>query len=152
MEIKNLYKSKKVRYAVGSIVVLGLFLLVFQAGVFLGYHRAIFSGNLGNNYARTFEGLEGEATSTDSWGHMFRRDVPGGHGAVGQIVKVNLPTIVLATSNNVEEIIRLSGDTVIRHFMDSATSTDLKLGDTVVVIGAPNSQGEIDARLVRIMQ
>jgi hypothetical protein len=149
MEIKNLYKSRKVRYAVGSIVVLGFLLLVFQAGVFLGYHRAIFSANLGDNYLRTFEG---DASSTEYSSGFFGRDFPGGHGAMGTVVKVNLPLIVVATPNNVEEIVRITDDTIIRHFMDSASSTNLVLGNTVVVIGFPNTNGEIEARLIRIIK
>lgn len=148
MEIKHLYKSKKVRYAVGSIVVLAFILAIFQAGVYLGYHRAIFSAHLGDNYVRTFEG----ASSTDMWMRMQHRDLPGGYGTVGKVVKTSTSTIIVAAPNNVEETVQINSDTIIRQFRDAATTTNIMVGDTVVVIGSPSSNGEIGAKLIRILK
>ena len=148
MEIKHLYKSKKARYAIGTIVVLGFVLMVFQAGVYLGYHRAIFSAHLGDNYVATFEG----STSTDMWMRMQHRDLPGGYGAVGKVVKVGSSTIVVATPNNVEETVLINANTIIRHFRNTASTTDIQIGNSVIVLGSPNANGEINAGLIRITQ
>jgi hypothetical protein len=149
MEFKNLYKSKKIRYAVGAIVALGFLLFIFEAGVFLGYHKAEYTSNLGDNYIKTFEG--GVASTSSLWMRPPRKDLPGGHGAVGKVIKVEPTSVVVASSNNVEEIINIDSGTIIRQFNDEASTTNISVGDTIVVVGYPNNTGEIQAKLIRIL-
>jgi hypothetical protein len=77
--------------------------------------------------------------------------LPGAHGAVGEVLKVSSSTLVVAEPNNLEKVIRVSSTTAIRKFRDTITILDIKVGDFISVLGEANGQGEIDAKLVRIM-
>ena len=134
MGFKDLTKSNKLRGFVIGFAAAAFILLIFRAGVAVGYRKALFSARLGNNYYRPFG------------------DLPGGHGAIGKIVSITWPTLVLAGPDNVEKIILLKDDTIIRRFRETVATSSLALNDSVVVLGAPNDQGEIEARLIRIMK
>jgi hypothetical protein len=127
MDSKNLLKI------VGGVVVL---LLIFQAGVFVGYHKARFSGRLGDNYIRAFGS---------------KNNLPGGHGAVGQVVKTATSSIIVADRDNIEKIIVITSGTDVRLGRNIASTTDLKIGDYVTVLGTPDQAGQIQARLIRIL-
>jgi hypothetical protein len=125
-----------------GLAILVLALLIFQAGIIVGYHKAAFSFRFGDNYYRGFErgGPRG-----------FPADLPGGHGAIGKIVKINLPTITVIGPDNIEKIIVITDDTLVRHFRAEAKVTDLKVGDFIVTIGSPDDEGRVVAKLVRLM-
>jgi hypothetical protein len=48
-------------------------------------------------------------------------------------------------------VIVIGSDTIIAQMRSQATSTDIKVGDNVVVVGEPNDQGQIIAKLIRLM-
>jgi hypothetical protein len=82
---------------------------------------------------------------------MQRGDEINPHGAVGEIVSKNLPKIMVKGPNRAEEIVNINSDTSIRKFRNVASTNDLAIGEQVIVIGEPNSVGEIDAVMIRIM-
>ena len=137
-------KSKsftRIIYGLGIFIVI---LAIFQAGIFVGTRKAEFSGRFGDNYHRIFEDRR-------LGGQMGMGMMPNPHGATGKIVKIDLPTFVIASSDNTEKIIRVDNHTLIRHFQDELTTKHLVLDTNVVVLGAPNENGEIEARLIRIL-
>lgn len=141
--IKNKFQSEKFRkiiYVVGSVIVA---LVIFQAGVFVGASKASFSNRLGDNYRKTF----GERP----FGMMRDSEYPVAHGAVGKIIKINLPTLVIIGSDNIEKIIILNNDTLIREYREALNPTDLKVNDEIVVIGSPDNSSQIEAKLIRLM-
>jgi hypothetical protein len=147
MDAKYISQNKVARGIIFIICILIVLLFVFQAGMTVGYSRAVYSSKLGDNYYRAF-GPEGRM--------RFMRgfpgnDLPGGHGVVGKIVRLSLPTITVASPDNVEKIVLITNNTIIRKFRDTLSQTDLKLDDTVVVLGSPNSSGEVEAKLIRLM-
>ncbi len=144
--IKKQLESKtfrKVLYVVGSLIVA---LIIFQAGVFVGFHKALFSGRLGDNYRETFGGRGGVV-----FGMMRDNDYPVANGAVGKILKITLPTLVIMGPDNIEKIILLKEDTLIREFREPIKPTDLKINDQIVVIGSPNASSQIEAKLIRLV-
>jgi hypothetical protein len=145
MDLQKFSTSKKSVRIIGGILIFGFILFVFEAGVKVGYHRSEFSGRLGDNYYKTFEGGRRPMLPQDLG------EMPGGHGAVGKVVKVELPTFVVATADNVEKIVRIDASTLVREYRNAGTSTDIKLDDSVVVIGSPDEKGEIQAKLIRII-
>lgn len=149
-KIKNLWQSKNFRLSVCILSSLILFLIVFQLGRFVGFHQARFSYRMGDNYYQAFEGGRRGAMMKGP-ANFFGDDLPGGHGAVGKIVKITLPTIVISTPDNLEKTILLKNNTLIKRFRGSATSTDLKIDDMVIVIGAPNEGSQIEAKLIRVL-
>ena len=138
-------KFSKILLLIGVIIVA---LVIFQAGVLVGFHKASFSSRWGENYRETFGGRHGGMMG----GMMFGdNDYSNSHGAVGKIIKLELPKIIIIGPDNVEKIIVIKNDTMLRLFRDVATSTQLKVDDYIVAIGSPNSAGEIEAKLVRLM-
>jgi hypothetical protein len=148
MKLKDLSQSKTLR---GIIIGLCIFLaiaLIFQAGVFVGYKKAEFSGHFGDNYSRAFGGDRPEIGMMKN----FPRDIfTGGHGAAGKILRISLSSIVVADRDNVEKVIAIDTDTSVKNFRNDIKVADLKIGDFVVVLGSPDEGGQIIAKLIRLM-
>lgn len=142
------HKSKTVKLILSFLVIAILIIVIFEAGVLVGYHRAAFSFGLGDNYYRAFEAPHRGGGMVMPFG---REDFPNAHGAVGKIVRINLPTFVVASSDNVEKTVTLGTTTIIRSMREEVSSTTLKTGDYVVVLGSPTSNAEIKADLVRVL-
>lgn len=146
MDLKDIHNSKTVR---GIIIGLGIAIIVlgiFKLGQVSGYHKAKFSERFGDNFNRNFIDPRGEGFFKD---FSDRRGPPGGHGAVGEIVGIALPLIVVAGPDNIEKTIVISESTEIRKYRDDITKTDLKVGDFIVVLGNPSEDGQVKAKLIR---
>lgn len=140
-EFENIISSKKVRLIAGIIGVLILALLIFHAGVVFGSHRNSFGGPSGR------PGMD----------RGFRPPfLPGGfklphgfiqndHGAVGAITAITLPTFTMETRDGTSRTILTSTSTMIRGM------GALSVGNKIVVLGEPDSQGRIRAKLIRIV-
>ncbi len=128
---------------IGGIIIA---LLIFQAGMFVGYRKASFSYRWGDNYHRTF----GEQQKFP-FRMGPRGDFSESHGVVGKVVSIKLPTFVVEGSDNVEKVVVIKEDTIIRRFRDTLKPEDLKTGDLIVVIGSPNNQSEVEAKLIRML-
>ncbi|MEI6042422.1 MAG: hypothetical protein WCQ00_02540 [bacterium] len=143
------------------LVILIVISVVFQAGIFVGYHKAMFYKSTGDNYYRAFNnkgGPAGKGGPEQFDEFMKDANLPGGHGAVGKIVSINLPTIVVASPDNIEKTINISKDTLIRQFREDINSKDLKIGDYIIVLGeisgtdtSPSDKGIINAKLIRLL-
>jgi hypothetical protein len=127
---------------VGGLVVL---LLVFQAGIFVGYRRAAFSFGSGENFYRAF------GRGPGPMGMPRGNDLFSAHGATGRIISVHLPTLVVEDRDGGEKVVLTNTDTQVRKFRDAAAVTDLKTDDFVVVIGSPDDSAEIVAKFIRIL-
>lgn len=132
---------RKILIGIGGIT---LALLIFQAGMFVGYRKAAFSYRFGDNYHRMFEARESRLPRAPG-------EFIGGHGAFGKIVSIRLPTFVVVGKSGLEKIVLLNNDTRLRYLNREATSTDLKIGGLIVVFGAPNDRTEIEARFIRLL-
>jgi hypothetical protein len=51
---------------------------------------------------------------------------------------------------NVEMIVVIGQDTVIEKGRNIFKKEDLKVGDRLVIIGSPNEQGQIEAKLIMV--
>lgn len=141
----NLSPAKKIKLGLGALGSLILVLLIFQAGVWVGYRRASFAFRFGDNYYRAF------GRPQNNFFGLNRDSMMSGHGAVGKVVRVALPTIVVAGPDNLEKVVLINDETSLRRFRDTIKNTDLKTDDWVIVLGDPNEQGQIVAKLIRVM-
>lgn len=153
MNYKNLLQktvsTKTVWVAGGALIVA---LLIFQAGIFVGYHKASFSYGSGDNFHRMFG-------SPERHGMMEREGMMGSnfggftsaYGTTGTIVKISLPTIVVAGTDKVEKVVVVNEKTILRLFRNDIAPADLKVGYNVIVVGAPNSSSQIEAKLIRVL-
>ena len=146
-EIKNTLRSKgfsKILLIVGGLIVV---LIIFQAGVVVGFHKAAFSNRWGDSYGEIFVGRRGGMMGTMGYGVGYYTS----HGATGKIVKIELPNIIILGPDNIEKVVVTSDTTQIVSFQSKIKSTDLKVGDFVVAIGYPNTNSQIQANLIRVM-
>ncbi|MBU6141543.1 hypothetical protein KGO95_00300 [Patescibacteria group bacterium] len=130
-------------YGLGGLIVA---LLIFQAGMFVGYRKAEFSSEWGENYFKAF----GEET-TEAIPGVSAQSFTNSYGAIGTVIKIDLPSIVIAGQDGVEKALLTDDDTAVRKYRNDLTTGDLRLNDFVVVVGDPNSQGQIMARLIRVI-
>ena len=135
---------KKIIIGLVSIIII---ILIFGAGIFIGKTKARFSYRWAENYQRNFAGPRGGflgrfPASPDG-------DFIESHGVFGQIIKIN-SDLVIKGQNNIERIVLISTSTVIQKARQTITKDDLKVDDNVTVIGSPNDQGQIEAKLIRV--
>ena len=146
MKLEDIHHSKNVRAVIIGIGVLILVLGILRIGISIGEHRARFAGEFGQNYERNFLGSRGMMGSG-----YFGGMVPGGHGATGNILSINLPQIIINGPDNLEKTVLIGTSTVLRQFQQNIAGSQLKVGDFVVVIGNPDNNGQIEAGLIRVM-
>ena len=145
--IKQVLKESKVKKIIYILVLIFFALIIFQAGMFFGFKRASFSYMTGEQYFRQMNGKPGDQFFMG----MNRGDFENSHGATGKVISINLPSVVVADRNGIEKTIIISSSTDIRQFRDSVKPEDLKVNDFVTVIGNPNNNAEVEAKLIRIM-
>ena len=143
-DIKKIFESKtsnKILIAIGVAIII---VLIFSAGISVGFHRASFGRAWGDNYEHNFGMRPGNM--------MFGRDnFPNSHGTTGKIIKIELPTIIVQDKNLTEKTVLIKNDTQIQEMREKVIINDLKIDDFIVVVGNPNEQGQIEAKLIRIM-
>jgi len=145
-KIKSLYANKGLRLSLYIVGALFVFSAIFQLGIFVGYHKANFARDWSESYGKNF-GME----RPDSFRGMMGDELPMPHGSVGKILTVTLPNIIIEDRDGTEQNIIVSDKTLIKSGPTNASSTSLKADDLVVILGEPNSQGQIEAKLIRIM-
>ncbi len=145
--LANFFRS---RYFLGiliGLIVLLIVFAIFEAGVAFGYHEAMFSARWGEDYGRNF-GEPEDALGLPS-SHM-----PMPEGNVGQIASITgsaTSTILFVSSKeHPEEKVLVDDDTIIRKKDTVLQPSQLAVGMSIVVLGAPNSDGAIDAKFIRV--
>ncbi|MFA6550003.1 MAG: hypothetical protein WCT36_01445 [Candidatus Gracilibacteria bacterium] len=153
MDIKNFFKSDAFRFTVYGIIGVIIALLIFQAGMFMGFHRAGFSYKWGEDYYRNFGGPRERSQIERGIGMGMMRggDFLDSNGVAGKIIKIALPNITVLDKDNAEKIVVIKDDTAIRSMRSSVKAADLKVDDFIVVIGSPDDSSQIEAKLIRVM-
>ncbi len=144
--MKEIFRSKKIKIILLILGGIAALFLVFGLGVAVGYERAIFSSRFGENYYRNFYGL-----SRGLLGSMSGPMPVNAHGGVGTVMDVSSSSLSIRDSANNERSIAIFPDTVIRENDMTITSDLLKVGERIAVIGAPDEQGQIRARFIRVL-
>lgn len=138
--LKEALSSKPLQWAVSIVGALVLVLLIFHAGMAFGSHRGD-SGRRGQDrgFRHPFfpSGFE--------LPHGF---APNNHGAVGIVTSVSLPTVVMQTRDGASQTIIVGTSTMIR---GANGASSLSAGDHITVLGGSDEEGQIDAKLIRII-
>ena len=144
MEIDKITESKAFKYFMVIVPVLIILILVFGLGVYVGYRKAKFSYSWGENYEKNFPKKRG------FFGFM-PGDIMNAHGTVGSVSEINGNIIVLKDNDGTQKsILTSSSTTVISRPGTDLKLQDIKVNDAITVIGMPNNQGQIEAKLIRI--
>ena len=103
-------QSKTYKIVLAIFVSLVISVFIFQAGIFVGYHKAAFSYHLGERYYETFG-----KPHTRSFFGMKREDFSGAHGVTGTIIKIDLPTIIIEEAGHIPKSIHTGAGATIKH-------------------------------------
>jgi len=128
-----------------------ILLLVFGTGMFIGAAKVKFSYRWAENYHRNFGGPGG--------GFMRDWRLPppvnefiDGHGTFGDVIKIDNSELVIKGKDNIEKLVLIKDNTTITIGRQKAKKEDIKIGDSVMIIGSPNDAGQIEAKLIRIFK
>ena len=144
---ENIRKVLESKTAVRILYVIGIFIivmLIFSAGIIVGFHKASFGHAWEENYEHNFGMIPNRPM-------LGEDNFPNAHGAIGKIIKIELPTIIVADKDNTEKVVLLKDDTKIEKMKMQIKSSDLAIDDFIVVIGSPSDKGQIEAKFIRVM-
>lgn len=132
--------------AVTGIVGFAIMLVVFSIGVWVGQERADYSFVWAQNYHRNFGGPD-----QGMFGNFPTQDFTNGHGVFGQVIKIDGNNLVIEGKDNMEKTIIVPDKITIVNSVSVIKLSDIKINDTIVIIGSPDSQGQVTAKFIRIL-
>ena len=146
MDLKTFFHSKVFVGIVTSVAAILVFSIIFSLGMAVGFHKARFSYQWGENYYRNF------AEPSRGPMHDFGgRGMMNSHGLLGKVIKIEPGSLVIKDRENVEKVVLISDKTVITRFRETLKLSDLALDQDIVVIGSPDNLGNIEAKLIRVL-
>ena len=152
---ENKQNNLKIKRDVLKWIIIGLagfiiVVLIFGAGMFVGGMKARFSYRWAESYHKNFAGPR-EGFFGD-WRNL--PPPPGdfieGHGTFGEIIEIQDTGLVIKGQGDIEKVIIFTEQTIIKKGRKTVKINELKVGDRVVVIGSPNEEGQIEAKLIRL--
>lgn len=148
--IKKFFQNRDVlKWVIIGLAGFVILVLVFGAGVKVGTLKAKHSYKWAENYHKNFAGPRDGFWG--DWRKAPREEFIEGHGTFGEIIEVKDNGFVIRGRDDVEQIVVTSENTIVKKGMGMKTAENsLKVGDRVVVIGSPNDQGQIEAKLIRL--
>lgn len=144
--------NKKINQDILKWIIVGLagfgaIVLIFGAGIVVGGAKAKFSYRWAESYHKNFAGPR--SGFFGNWRSFPRGDLIEGHGAFGEIIELKDDSFVIKGRNDIEKLIVVTERTIIKKGQENAKG-ELQIGDRVVVIGSPNDEGQIEAKLIRV--
>lgn len=148
-EEKNFWQSKTFQGIIFGVLGVACLLVVFKAGTIVGAMKADFSCRWSDNYHKNFAG------PAKGFGDFFKgfgdNDFIESNGIFGEVIKNENKTLVVKGRDSAEKIIIIAETTEIKSMKDTIKPEDIKINDQVVIIGEPNDEGQIEAKLIRVM-
>jgi hypothetical protein len=143
----SFFQSKLFKGILVAIAAVVILLGVFQLGVMVGHSRSAFSYHWAQNYPNNFF----PKPRNDGMRGFDNKDFVKGHGAMGEVIKIDNNLLTVKEKDQVEKVVVLKDSTVIEDGFDVAKGTDLKVGVTILVIGTPNTSGQVEAKIIRLI-
>lgn len=137
--------SKTISYLIPVLAVLIFLVGAFWIGMAIGERRARHFNGWCDGYRHAFMPL-GRGRMPLPSPHL-----PNAHGVFGRVVSVSNQNIVIQGNDDIEQGVLVTSSTAIRLGDRNATLNDIHTDDQVSVFGVPNSVGQIEARLVRLL-
>ncbi|MEN9912825.1 MAG: hypothetical protein RLY66_233 [Candidatus Parcubacteria bacterium] len=141
-DVTNSLQSAKTTALIRILIILFVLLVIFWIGITLGWHKADFSYRFSDNYYHSSGGDAGTPNPSS---------LVSSHGAVGKVLSINLPTMIVSDANGIEKSVHISNDTIIRSGRGGIASTTITDNDFIIVIGNPGVNGQITAKLIRVL-
>lgn len=149
--LNRLSGKNRIKSIVYFFIILVTAIWIFQTGEFVGFRKAQFNCNLGKYYSHNFAPHHPRNRFKEFKGDVMNQKFTNAYGANGRIIKVELPQIVVEDIDNTEKLINITSQTKIIEQRRQIIAPNLETNEFVVVIGSPNSEGQIDAKLIRVM-
>lgn len=144
---KRVLHPDVLKWIIVGLLAFVMVVFVFSAGIWVGGAKAKYSYRWAENYHKNFGGPRGGFL--DDLRSFPHGDLIEGHGAFGEIIELNDLGFIIRGRNDVEKIIIITEDTVTRKGRETVEN-GLKVGDNVTIIGSPNEEGQIEAKLIRV--
>lgn len=143
MKTSDFFRSQALKIILIIIGVVVIFLVTFSMGEHIGFHKASFTFQNGDNFYHTF------GPNSASQDMLQSTEFSNTHGVVGKVINITLPTLTIEDRDNTEKTVLINNQTIIRQLRKTLTPSDIKVGDYIVAIGEPNAQSQIAAVLIR---
>lgn len=145
---KNILKSKWFIITIGIIIEIILLIVVFKAGMLFGIKKAKFNLEWGRNYGKYF----GEPKIGLFKEPPLREKMKNAFGNAGVVLSVASSSIVIKSNDGSEKVIAVNENTTIHLRNYEIGIEGIKVGDSIVVIGEPDKEGKILAKLIRVFK
>lgn len=146
----NFWPNKKIKWLIFTVLILILLIIFFKLGVYWGYKKNSFSYNWCRGYQRNFDPGFYSGGGFNKMRKFDKEPFLRGYGISGKIVLIKDSGFVLEDSDGIEKIILVFENTILKKNGLNIKFSDLKEGDFVVILGKPNQNGEIEAKLIRV--
>lgn len=153
MDTDKIFESKTFKIIIFSLAGLTILVFIFGLGVDVGIRHAEFSFNWAESYHTNFGGPQGAIL-----GNMMVQDFTDSNGVYGQILKIEpsvnsdqISILTIKGNDNIEKKVTTDKKTTIVFQKKNIKADELKTDDNVIVIGNPDSKGQIHAELIRVM-
>ncbi len=136
------------KWVIIGLLVIVVIVLIFGVGLLVGEKKSKFSYRWAEQYHKMFAGPQ--AGFFGDWRSFPRGEFTEAHGAFGEIIEMKENEFVIKGRGDVEKVILITDKTIIQKGREKVKKEDLKVGNFVVVIGSPNEEGKIEAKMIRI--
>jgi len=143
-KLGKFFVSNNFKWIIAALAGLVLLIGVFALGLKLGEHKERFTESWASNYPQNFLGRRGFPMMPG--GMMFNA-----HGVLGTILSKDNAGLTIKDDDGDEKNVVIATSTAIRLNNQSISADSLKANDQVVVFGSPNANGQIDAKLIRVL-
>jgi len=144
---KFFQNSNALKWVIIGLLSFVVLMLIFSAGVKVGMYKAQYSYKWAASYHKNFGGPRGGFL--ENWRRFPSADFIRGHGAFGEIIELSDSGFVIKGRKNIEKLVITDEDTTIKKGREKLEN-GLKVGDRVTVVGSPNEEGQITAKLIRV--
>jgi hypothetical protein len=145
------HRRREFRVVVGSLIVLVVAIIIFLAGMVVGRLQDRFQVH--RSIQTTAMQVSPFGTPGMLGGANGQRSMVNANGAQGTITAINGDSLTVNGNNGVSGTINVTSSTVIRQKTPGGQDlkiSDLHTGDTITVLGDPDSQGQIVAKYIGV--
>lgn len=152
--MKNFLQTSKLHAILWILGAVILLLIAFGLGMFVGSRGAAFRAHFDENYFSNFYGAPiPQGFGGAAGGRAFIvQGPPNAHGTIGKVIDKASSTLSVVDADGDEVSVSVPTSTVIQQGGAAITLGAIRLGDMVAVIGAPNGEGQIAARFIRVLR
>lgn len=145
--MQSITLSRRTQAVLGALIVLILLCLSFLAGVKATERRIRHYSNWSKSYP---DMMRPHRAGRMAVPFPERAPLPLPNGVFGRVLSVTSTNLIIDGQDNFEQNVLVTSSTAIRTEQGTATLKDIQPNMEVSVFGAPNAQGQIEARLIRL--